>query len=287
MYTEAHPRPNAARAASSFSSNSFTSYLFRTLASHLKATVSSNPCEIKRFRTLRKIPGIGYPLSPIATDLRPPLPPQSHYRHSTPLCSTTSGLFCAMDARNPFLFNRFWTLSIAMGVYTPLVHPERSPRRASPSSSAYPLFLFPEITQTLEIRPSWKPWFSFFRFHESQVTSLSRAESRGQGPSALRERKINAPAAAGAISCPEPRRGVRINSFLPRPEGRGELPHACPKRDRGVRENMGRRGVVWFLQPEILNILPHCPLPASAPARSFVFGVEGSGRLLWIGGGSR
>jgi hypothetical protein len=36
-----------------------------------------------------------------------------------------------MDACNFFPFNRLQTLSIAMGVYTPLVYPERSPRRAS------------------------------------------------------------------------------------------------------------------------------------------------------------
>jgi hypothetical protein len=43
--------------------NSFGFCPFRTLASHLKASVSSNPFEIKRFRTLCKIPGIEYPPS--------------------------------------------------------------------------------------------------------------------------------------------------------------------------------------------------------------------------------
>ena len=64
MYTESHPHRNVAHAACStflFFSNSFTSYSFHTLASHLKASVSSNPFEIKRFRTLCKMPGIGYP----------------------------------------------------------------------------------------------------------------------------------------------------------------------------------------------------------------------------------
>jgi hypothetical protein len=64
VYIESHPRRYAAHAAScssSISSNSFTSYFFRTLASRLKATVFSNPYAITRFRTLCKIPGIGYP----------------------------------------------------------------------------------------------------------------------------------------------------------------------------------------------------------------------------------
>jgi len=47
-----------------FFSNSFPSCPFRTLVSHLKTTVSYNPFEIMRFRTLYEIPGIGYPPSP-------------------------------------------------------------------------------------------------------------------------------------------------------------------------------------------------------------------------------
>jgi hypothetical protein len=61
MKYEPHPRPQRSTLNCS-SSNCFPSYSFRTLASHLEATVSSNPFEIKRFRTLCKIPGIGYPL---------------------------------------------------------------------------------------------------------------------------------------------------------------------------------------------------------------------------------
>jgi hypothetical protein len=61
VYTEAHPRRMAAHAASCFSSNSFASYSLRTLASHFQTSVSSNLFEINRFRTLCKIPGIGYP----------------------------------------------------------------------------------------------------------------------------------------------------------------------------------------------------------------------------------
>jgi hypothetical protein len=39
---------------------------------------------------------------------------------------------CTMDACNPFPFNCFRTLSIAMGVYTPLAYPERPPRSVTP-----------------------------------------------------------------------------------------------------------------------------------------------------------
>jgi hypothetical protein len=77
VYTEAHPLQNAPIASrmnlreavhaasrpSSVFSNPFRSHLFRTLASHLKATVSPNLFAMKRFRTLCKIPGIGYPFT--------------------------------------------------------------------------------------------------------------------------------------------------------------------------------------------------------------------------------
>src|ERR1700674_190131 len=63
-----HPRLFAAP----FSRKSFLSNLFRTLASHLKASVSPNSFEINRFRTLCKIPGIGYPLPSFL--FPPPLP---------------------------------------------------------------------------------------------------------------------------------------------------------------------------------------------------------------------
>jgi hypothetical protein len=61
MKYEPQPRPQRSTLGCS-SSNSLPSYYFRTLASHLKATVCSNSFAIKRFRTLCKIPGIGYPL---------------------------------------------------------------------------------------------------------------------------------------------------------------------------------------------------------------------------------
>jgi len=66
VFAEAHPRRKAPPAASSTSfifSNPFRSCSLRTLASYLKTNVSSNSFEIRRFRTLCKIPGIGYPLA--------------------------------------------------------------------------------------------------------------------------------------------------------------------------------------------------------------------------------
>jgi hypothetical protein len=42
--------------------------------------------------------------------------------HLFPFPSTTYGLFCAMERRNPCTFIDFRTLSIAMGVYTPTRH---------------------------------------------------------------------------------------------------------------------------------------------------------------------
>jgi hypothetical protein len=122
VYIEAHPRRDATLSASSTSinsPNSFASYSFRTLASHLKATVSSNSFGINRFRTLCKIPGIGHPprQSPPFHDLLYLLKAISviqilYFQWLPDSCIT-------MDARNPFSFNRFRTLSIAMGVYTP------------------------------------------------------------------------------------------------------------------------------------------------------------------------
>jgi hypothetical protein len=59
---------NAACFTTSISFNSFTSFSFCTLAPHFQTSVSSNPCKIKRFRTLCKTPGIGYPPPPIFPD---------------------------------------------------------------------------------------------------------------------------------------------------------------------------------------------------------------------------
>jgi hypothetical protein len=47
--------------ASSFSRKSFPSIFFRTLCSHFQTSCTSNSFAINHFRTLCKIPGIGYP----------------------------------------------------------------------------------------------------------------------------------------------------------------------------------------------------------------------------------
>jgi hypothetical protein len=139
VYTEAHPLRNtafafrknlldavhAASRPSSVFSNPFRSHLFRTLAAHVKATASPNSFlprargrgEIKRFRTLRKIPGIGYPLTlstfrdgRVSTFSPSLIPPQSlpviqpfrfqsltgsfaQWSAATPVFSDASGLF--------------------------------------------------------------------------------------------------------------------------------------------------------------------------------------------------
>jgi hypothetical protein len=73
----------------------------------------------------------------------PPLPRAKNHRSQVTnrLCLNLTSFFCGpcglfrtMDARNPFSFNRFRTLSIAMGVYTPplyfLPFAEGAPPRA-------------------------------------------------------------------------------------------------------------------------------------------------------------
>jgi|ERR1700674_976615 len=71
MIVSTHPPPAPCRLwnpslhrslfASPLPRKSFLSNPFRTLASHFQTTVSSNSFEFNRFRTLCKIPGIGYP----------------------------------------------------------------------------------------------------------------------------------------------------------------------------------------------------------------------------------
>jgi len=89
-----HPQPSS---LTSSPSNSFASYSFRTLAAHLKANVSSNPFEITRFRTLCKIPGIGYPPPSILfSTLLPRLRSRSariaHFFSTSPLIATLAFL---------------------------------------------------------------------------------------------------------------------------------------------------------------------------------------------------
>jgi hypothetical protein len=135
VYTEAHTRRIAIHASSCSPSNftnPFRSRPFRTLAPHFQAAVSFNSFEIKRFRTLCKIPGIGYPLTlsdwRVFTFSPSPIPPQSlpviqPFRFQFLTDSLTQ-----WGPPNPFPFNRLRTLFIAMGVYTP--HTECLPTRS-------------------------------------------------------------------------------------------------------------------------------------------------------------
>ena len=102
MKYEPHPRPQRSTLDSSFS-KSFASYSFRTLASHLKATASSNSFAINRFRTLCKIPGIGYP--PFVNG------------HRSTICSTFSRLLTSF---NSFTFNGLRTLVAQWSAATPV-----------------------------------------------------------------------------------------------------------------------------------------------------------------------
>jgi hypothetical protein len=161
----------------------FASYSFRTLASHLKAAVSSNPFAINRFRTLCKIPGIGYPL--------------------------------------PFFFS---ALSLS------------------------DLFNLPHLPSVLRA-----PDLRFF------FPRLPRASAKG-----ARVR--------GAHRCPNHPSPTpfRINTY----KSVTKQTTLTFFRINTYEKHRGR-GVVWFLQPEVLHIPAHYPLSVSAPARSFVFGVEG------------
>jgi hypothetical protein len=108
--------------------------------SFLLSPTSHQPNVTNRPLGLRCAP-TGTPLSPFSSFRYGPFlsqrggytPPSTHY----PACAlrahdlrlayiqplfflSFTDSFCTMDARNPFAFNRFRTLSIAMGVYTPL-----------------------------------------------------------------------------------------------------------------------------------------------------------------------
>jgi hypothetical protein len=98
------PQPSSLHCSSY---NSFPSYCFRTLASHFQTSVSSNSFEINRFRTLCKIPGIGYPLP--------------CYLHRMPLFSS---LLCFHSLTNSFSRNPFRLIllsKLAYGVGSSLI----------------------------------------------------------------------------------------------------------------------------------------------------------------------
>jgi hypothetical protein len=96
--------------------------------------------------------------------------PLTHPVHSTPLLPMASALFCAMGAPQPLSFQSPADSFHCNGGVYPLVYPERSPRRASSSSSASLFLFFPEITQTREIRPSEASPLSLFSVCGSRVT---------------------------------------------------------------------------------------------------------------------
>jgi hypothetical protein len=96
-----------------------------------------------------------------------PLTPR---RHSTPLLPMASGLFYVNGGPQPLSFQSPADSFHRHGGVYPLVYPERSPRRASSSSSASLFLLFPEITRIREIRFSRTSPFSFFAVHGSRVT---------------------------------------------------------------------------------------------------------------------
>jgi hypothetical protein len=77
--------------------------------------------------------------------------------HSTPLFPMVSGLFCTIDARNPFVIYRFRTLSIAMGVYTPSPFSTHPPSvRSTSTKSTHELRTFSQQLLSL-------PHLRFFR----------------------------------------------------------------------------------------------------------------------------
>ncbi len=97
----------------SHSSIPFTSFSLRTLASHFQTSVSSDLFEIKRFRTLCKIPGIGYPLPSILFSI---LLPRGSARNADFLAPSRSEgyalslLFAThtnSSSRNPFVCHSY------------------------------------------------------------------------------------------------------------------------------------------------------------------------------------
>jgi hypothetical protein len=85
---------------------------------------------------------------------------------------TLTDSFVQRRSHNSFLFNRFRTLSIAMGVYTPL------------KQNVFQQ----DVARTLEIRPSWKPWFSFLTFHGSRELCAPLAQKERTNCALLRNK---------------------------------------------------------------------------------------------------
>jgi hypothetical protein len=158
VYTESHPRRDAGLAAcctSSIFSNPFRSYSFRTLASHLKATVSSNSFEIKPFRTLCKIPGIGYPppfLFNLSSTLR--LRRRPTERYVSPLFSHLCGRFPLQRTGTPPPHKK-----------SPAC-PQRS--RGVPSFQRFTHISRPSLPRASRGDSTW--WEPLFSLHGSRVT---------------------------------------------------------------------------------------------------------------------
>jgi hypothetical protein len=137
---------------------------------------------------------------------------------------------CAMDACNPIAFNRLRTLSIAMGVYT--LYPECFSPRATPHGARWaPLRL-----QQIRFYPLSLCAVADHFLHNEGGTPHSHNSFPPVYPDCASRAHLRTNC---AISCPEPQRGVRNNSFLPRAEGKGALPHSCPESIRGVRFSWG------------------------------------------------
>jgi hypothetical protein len=90
--------------------------------------------------------------------------------HSTPLLPIASGLFYVNGGPQPLFFQSPADSFHRNGGVYPLVYTERSPRRASSSSTSSLFLFFPEITQIREIRPSQTSPLSFFTVLGSRVT---------------------------------------------------------------------------------------------------------------------
>jgi hypothetical protein len=133
---------HAASCTSSFFSKSFRSYSFRTLASQFQTLSPSNSFAINRFRTLCKIPGIGYPPPSLFPDRHSIPSPPFPAVHPVSLQSLTK-----CPSRNSFVFITFYFHG---GCTPPLPSLPRVSRGAFSENGR----LLAEIIHILEIRPS-------------------------------------------------------------------------------------------------------------------------------------
>jgi hypothetical protein len=99
----------------------------------IRSSILPIPCLLLNLSVLACYP---LPCMPklILVETLPMATPVSPSSHSTPFLPIVSRLFCAMGGRNQCVFRHFWTLSIAMGVYTPSPFPTLPPRVRSTSA---------------------------------------------------------------------------------------------------------------------------------------------------------